>query len=68
MPNVESLKRPTKKRTPVRIVEREYGKKTVRLHVRGKDRIVLVEVMSPNGETLDLDPNYADISAFRELL
>jgi hypothetical protein len=57
-----------KKRTPVRVLEREYGKKKVRLHVRGKDRIVLVEVIAPKGGTFELDPNYTDITAFRELL
>lgn len=57
-----------KKRTPIRVLERKHGKKTVRLHVRGKDRIVLVEVISPNGETFELDPNNADISVFRGLL
>ena len=57
-----------KKRDPVHIIERGYGVKTVRLHVRGVDRIVLVEVVSPDGETIELDPNHADISPFRALL
>jgi hypothetical protein len=51
-----------------RTEERPYGEKKIRFHVADADRILWIEIISPNGDVVEIDPNYVDIAPFRELL
>jgi hypothetical protein len=54
---------------PHRVVERRRDDgSTVRFYIADNERIVWLETVALTGDTLELDSNHVDISAFRELL
>ena len=53
---------------PLHIVERRDVDKLIRFHLDDDNEIEWLEVVSKDGDVLEIDPNHVDVSAYREIL